>query len=372
MRPRCPRSRRRPTAAPGRLLADVLRAGPLVAAALAACRPARPGAAASAAAGAALPTVGAVERLDPALDALVPPGARIEQLAQGFAWAEGPVWRPGNGGHLLFTDVPGNAVHRWQAGQGANVFLRPAGAAGPHTAGRELGSNGLALDPSGALVMADHGNRQVARLDERTFTKVVLADRFEGRRFNSPNDLVFGANGDLYFTDPPYGLAGQDADPAKELAFNGVYRRTAAGALTLVTRELTRPNGIALSPDGRTLYVANSDAARPVWVAYAVGPDGAVAGAPAARGRVVFDAGPLVRRGLPGLPDGLKVDRGGRLFATGPGGVLVLTPDGRHLGTIATGRPTANCAFGDDGATLYITANDRLLRVRLATRGAGF
>lgn len=317
------------------------------------------------------PTVGSIERLDSALDALVPPDARIEQLASGFAWSEGPVWRRASG-DLLFSDVPNNTIHRWHDQDGPSVFLRPAGYTGPTPPGRELGSNGLTLDARGALVMADHGNRQVARLDERTFTKTVLADRFEGARLNSPNDLVFGANGDLYFTDPPYGLAGQDDDPAKELRFNGVYRRTAAGALTLVTRELGRPNGIALSPDGRTLYVANSDPARAVWMAYAVAPDGSVVGAPDARGRLLFDATPLVRQGRPGLPDGLKVDVHGHLFATGPGGVLVLTPGGRHLGTIATGRATANCAFGDDGRTLYMTAGDRLLRVRLATRGAGF
>ncbi len=351
----------------------------LAGAALAACRPTRPaaGAAGPDAAGpdaaGGRPTVGRVDRLDPALDALVPPGARIEQLAVGFAWAEGPVWRrDARGGHLLFTDVPGNTIYRWEEDRGVSVFLRPSGLAGPNPPGRELGANGLTLDRAGALVMADHGNRQVARLDERTFTKVPLADRFEGRRLNSPNDVVFGANGDLYFTDPPYGLASQDADPAKELPFNGVFRRSAAGALALVTRELTRPNGLALSPDGRTLYVANSDRERALWMAYDVDADGTVRGAPAARGRVLFDATPLVRRGLAGLPDGLRVAADGTLFATGPGGVLVLTPDGRHLGTIATGRPTANCAFGDDGRTLYITAQDRLLRVRLAARGAGF
>jgi len=335
------------------------------------CRSTKPTAGAPADPG--VTTVGTVERLDPALDALVPPGARVEQLAEGFAWAEGPVWRrAGQGGYVLFSDVPRNTIYRWEEGRGLTVFLRPSGyAAGTTPPGHEHGSNGLTVDSAGALVMADHGNRQIARLDDSLFTKTTLADRFEGRRLNSPNDLVFGPNGDLYFTDPPYGLRGQDADPAKELPFSGVYRRTAAGALSLVTRELTRPNGIALSPDGRTLYVANSDPARAVVMAYDVAADGAVAGAPAARGRVLFDATPLVPRG-PGLPDGLRVDRAGNLFATGPGGVLVLTAAGRHLGTIRTGKAAANCAFGDGGGTLYITATDRLLRVRLATRGAGF
>jgi gluconolactonase len=317
----------------------------------------------------AYPSVGSIERLDPALDALVPRGARIEKLAEGFEWSEGPVWRR-DGGYLLFTDIPRNTIHRWDARGGLAVFLRPAGYtghAGPNAPGRELGANGLALDARGALVMADHGNRQVARLDESTFVKTTLADRHEGKRLNSPNDLVFRSTGDLYFTDPPYGLAKLNEDPAKELPFNGVYRRSASGELTLLTRELSFPNGVALSPDERTLYVAVSDPARPVIMAYDLAADGTIA-----RGRVLFDASPLLRQGRRGLPDGLKVDRHGNLFATGPGGVLVLAPDGRHLGTILTGQLTANCAWGDDGATLYMTAHSQLLRIRLGTRGAGY
>src|SRR5215207_1092491 len=282
--------------------------------ALAGCRSTKLAAGAPADSGPGVTTAGTIERLDPALDALVPPGAHVEQLADGFAWAEGPVWRrEGQGGYVLFSDVPRNTIYRWEEGRGLSVFLRPSGyAAGSKPPGHEHGSNGLTVDSAGALVMADHGNRQIARLDDSLFTKTVLADRFEARRLNSPNDLVFGKNGDLYFTDPPYGLRGQDADPAKELPFSGVYRRTAAGVLSLVTRDLTRPNGIALSPDGRTLYVANSDPARPIVMAYDVAADGAVAGAPAARGRVLFDAAPLARQG-PGLPDGLRVDRAGNL-----------------------------------------------------------
>jgi gluconolactonase len=309
---------------------------------------------------------GSIERLDPALDALVPANARVEQLADGFDWSEGPVWRR-SGGYLLFSDVPRNTIYRWREGEGLTVFLRPAGYTAPDPPGRELGSNGLTLDPQGRLVMADHGNRQVARLDESNYTKTTLADRYEGKRLNSPNDLVYRSNGDLYFTDPPYGLKGLQDDPAKELPFSGVYRRSAAGELTLLTQELRFPNGIALSPDERTLYVANSDPDRAIWMAYDVQPDGTVG-----RGRVLFDATPLVRQGRKGLPDGLRVDAKGNLFATGPGGVLVITPDGRHLGTIATPQATANCAFGDEGSTLYMTSHMRLLRVRLTTTGAGF
>jgi gluconolactonase len=308
----------------------------------------------------------AVARLDAAIDALVPRDARLESIADGFDWSEGPVWRK-SGGYLLFSDVPTNTIHRWREGEGLSVFMRPAGHTGPTPPGRELGSNGLTFDASDRLVMADHGNRRIARIDESNFTKTTLADRYEGKRLNSPNDLVYSSRGDLYFTDPPYGLEGQHDDPAKELAFSGVYRLSASGELTLLERDLRFPNGIALSPDERTLYVANSDAERAIWMAYDIAGDGSVA-----NGRVLFDATPLVRAGKKGLPDGLAVDAGGNLFATGPGGVLVLTPDGRHLGTIETGTAAANCAFGGDGSTLYITAHMRLLRIRLATKGAGF
>jgi gluconolactonase len=307
-----------------------------------------------------------IQRLDPALDALVASDARIETLARGMAWAEGPVWRRA-GGYLLFSDAPHNTIWKWKDGEGLTVFMRPSGYTMPDPPGREMGSNGLTLDARGALVMADHGNRQIARVDDSTFVKTTLAARYGGKRLNSPNDLVLRANGDLFFTDPPYGLRGLNRDPAKELAANGVYRLTPSGEVTLLTSELTFPNGIALSPDERTLYVANSDAARPIWMAYALASDGSIS-----NGRVLFDATALVKQGARGLPDGMRVDRGGNLFAAGPGGVLVLSPQGKHLGTIVTGQPTANCAFGDDGSTLYMTANDRLMRVRLKTRGVGF
>lgn len=308
----------------------------------------------------------AIERLDPALDALVAPDARIDVLAEGLDWAEGPVWHRG-GKYLLLSDVPRNTIYKWQEGAGLSIYLRPSGYTGPTPPGRELGTNGLTFDARGALVVADHGDRLIARIDSAKFTRTTLADRYNGRRLNSPNDLVFRSNGDLYFTDPPYGLWKLNDDPAKELPQNAVYRLTPSGELTQLTSDLRFPNGLAFSPDERTLYVANSDADHPVWVAYEVLPDGTLA-----RGRTFFDATALVRQGLKGLPDGMKVDRLGNLFATGPGGVLVFSPAGRHLGTIATGQPTANCAFGDDGSTLYITANHQLMRVRLRTRGMGF
>jgi gluconolactonase len=307
-----------------------------------------------------------IERLDPALDALIPEGATVERLVGGLEWSEGPAWRR-TGGYLLFSDIPRNTVHRWSESEGLSIFMRPAGYMRSDPAGIELGTNGLVFDAQDRLVMADHGNRQIARLDESNFTRTTLADRFEGKRLNSPNDLVIHSNGDIYFTDPPYGLQGLNNSPVKELDFNGVYRLRPDGELTVVTRELTFPNGIALSPDERTLYVAVSDPRNPIWMAYDVAPDGAVSG-----GRVFFDGAELMRQGKRGAPDGLTVDARGNLFATGPGGLLVLSPEGQHLGTIVTGQATSNAVFGDDGSSLYLTADMEIIRVRTNTRGIGY
>jgi gluconolactonase len=327
--------------------------------------------AATAAAGLAVALLGSpasaqVERLDPALDALVPPDAQLERLVADLDWSEGPAWRR-SGGYLLFSDIPRNTIHRWQEGEGLSIFLRPAGYMRNDPAGDELGTNGLVFDAQDRLVIADHGNRQIARLDETNFTRTTLADRFEGKRFNSPNDLVIHSNGDIYFTDPPYGLRGLNSSPAKELDFNGVYRLSAAGQLSLVSRELTFPNGIALSPDERTLYVAVSDPRNPIWMAYDVAADGTTSG-----GRIFFDGSALLRGGKRGVPDGMTVDAQGNLFATGPGGVLVISPQGRHLGTIVTGQDTSNAVFGDDGSSLYLTADMEVIRVRTTTSGIGF
>lgn len=308
-------------------------------------------------------TLGVIERLDPALDKLIPPGAVIEKLAEGFDWSEGPAWVPADG-CVLFSDVPRNTVYKWKPGAGVSVFLKPSGYTGPPKPGqREPGSNGLTLDAEGRLILCEHGDRRVARL-EKDGRKTTLADRFEGKWLNSPNDVVFKSNGDLYFTDPPYGLPKLNNDPAKELPFNGVYRLAKNGALMLLTKEMTFPNGLAFSPDEKTLYVANSDPQRAIWMAYDVKPDGTLA-----NGRVFFDATPM-RKGRKGLPDGMKVDARGNLFATGPGGVLIFSPDGKHLGMLNTGEATANCAWGDDGSTLYITADMFLCRVKTKTRGA--
>jgi gluconolactonase len=308
----------------------------------------------------------AVERPEPGFEELVPRGARLEVLASGFDWSEGPVWRA-SGGYLLFSDIPRNTIYRWKEGEGLSVFLRPAGYTRPDPAGDELGTNALVFDAADRLVMADQGNRQISRLEEVKFTRTTLADRYGGKRLNSPNDLVFRSNGDLFFSDPPYGLVGLDANPTKELAVNGVYRLTPSGELTLVVADLTFPNDVAFSPDERTFYLSNSDPLRPIWMAYEVREDGGLGA-----GRVLFDAAALVAAGKTGLPDGMALDRHGNLFGAGPGGVLVISADGRHLGTIETPQVASNCAFGDDGSSLYITADGDLLRIRLNTKGARF
>lgn len=314
-------------------------------------------------------TLGKVERADPRFDDLVPEEAKLEILAEGFQWAEGPVWVPRNelqdGGYLLFSDIPRNAVMKWWEPTGVTVFLKPSGYTGEAPRGGESGANGLLLDPQGRLVLCQHGDRRVARWEEGGF--VTLVDNYQGKPLNSPNDAVYKSNGDLYFTDPPYGMTPEARQADDALGFCGVYRLAADGELTLLTDEMTRPNGIAFSPDEKTLYVAQSDPDRPVWMAFDVLDDGTI-GNP----RVFFDAKPWMDEGLKGLPDGLKVDQQGNLFATGPGGVNVFAPDGTFLGRLNTGVATANCAFGKDGSVLYITADMYLLRIQTSTKGLGF
>lgn len=307
----------------------------------------------------------AIERRDPRFDALVAPGAELERVASGFAWVEGPVWRP-DPGALLFSDVAGNAVHEWRPGSGAKLFLRPSGYSGSAAfTGREPGSNGLALDAQGRLLLCQHGDRRIARL-ESDGTQTALADRFEERRLNSPNDLVVRANGDVYFTDPPWGLPRAFEDPGKELAWSGVYRLRPNGELQLLTRELRAPNGLGFSPAGDVLYVSESDPANPKWLAFPVRGDGTLG-----TGRTFADGAAFARR-APGVPDGMKVDARGNLFAAGPGGIHVFAPDGTHLGSLWTGVATSNCAFGGDGSDLYVTASDTVYRIRVLTRGLGY
>jgi gluconolactonase len=317
------------------------------------------------------PAIGTVERIDPKLDQYVPKDAKIEKLAEGFAWAEGPVWVK-DGGYLLFSDVPKNVIHRWSADKGITDFLKPSGYTGKEPPQFvEPGSNGLAVDPNGSLIICQHGDRRVVRLG-KTGEFETIVDRFEGKRLNSPNDVCCDKSGNLYFTDPPYGLSQATRDKVRELPFNGVFRVSKDGKVTLLTKDMTWPNGIALSPDEKTLYVAQSDPKAPVIMAFELN---AADGTIKLPGRVFFDATPGVKAGKKGAPDGLKVASDGTLFATGPGGLYVITADGKHLGTIApsTDFPTANCAFGDaDGKTLYMTADHTLCRIRLNVKGCGF
>lgn len=303
---------------------------------------------------------GTIERLDPRLDALLPAEARVEVVTEGLRWAEGPLWDPRTG-VLLFSDPTRNTVFQWSPGGGTVVVLRPSGYSGVERFdGSEPGSNGLTFDHAGRLVLCQHGDRRVARReDDGQLTTVV--DRYQGKRLNSPNDLVYAADGALYFTDPPFGLPRGYDDPGRDLDFQGVYRLAADGTLSAVVTDLRAPNGLAFSPDGQTLYVSNAEREHPVWMAYPVQPDGRLG-----PGRVFADA-----RGIDGegVPDGLKVDDAGTVFATGPGGVHVFAPDGTRLGRIVTGAAAGNVAWGDDGRSLYIAAGQRILRVRTSTHG---
>jgi gluconolactonase len=306
-------------------------------------------------------------RHDPRFDSILPVNAKAEKLAGGYKWTEGPLWNRKEN-YLLFSEIPSNAILKWSEGEGVSVFMRPSGYTGKEPfLGEEPGTNGLTYDAQGRLVACEHGDRRVSRLEADGKTKTTLADRYEGKRLNSPNDLVYKSNGDLYFTDPIYGLPKRENDPARELDFCGVYRLAKDGKLTLLTKEITRPNGIAFSPDEKKLYVASSDPDKAIWMVYDVTADGNIA-----NGKIFFDATSWAKEGKKGLPDGMKVDKDGILFATGPGGVIVFSPEGKHLGTLDTGVPTSNCAWGNDGSTLYITADDDLLRIKLNTRGAGF
>ena len=302
------------------------------------------------------PGVGSIVRLDPALDSRIPPDARIEKVAGGFQFTEGPLWRPD--GRLWFSDVVGNLVRAVTLTGQIEVLIQESGGHSDAPAGSFVGSNGIVAGKDGDVLLCQHTNRRIVRVD-KDLKMTPFLEKFEGKRFNSPNDLVYKSDGSLYFTDPPYGLLKQDDDPAKELKFNGVFRY-AGGKLTAVIRDLTRPNGIAFSPDEKTLYVANSEPQK-VWMRYDVAADGSVS-----NGRAFFD---VTAEKEDGVPDGMKVDTQGNIYAAGPGGVWVFSPDGKHMGTIKPPETPANCNWGDDGRSLYITARTGVYRVKLAVSG---
>ncbi len=307
--------------------------------------------------------VGRIEQLDPALSELIDVDAKMEILASGHQWTEGPVWDPA-ANHLLFSDVPQNKIYCWSAKLGNSVFMDPSGSTGEDNA-TEPGSNGLDLDQKGRLLVCDHGNRRVYRV-ETDGTKTSLADRYAGQRFNSPNDLVSNSAGEIYFTDPPYGLRDRSK---RELDFCGVFRIGIDGSISLVTKELELPNGVALSPDEKTLYVAQSHGPAPIYQAYSISAAGKIDPV----GKRFYDATQLVAAGDPGMPDGMAVDVHGNLWATGPGGVLIISPAGKLLGRIMLGKATANCCFGGTaGSTLFITSTDRVGRIETKTKGLSF
>jgi gluconolactonase len=310
------------------------------------------------------PLMGEIIVVDPALETLIDPTQKLEVLASGLNWSEGPVWSPALGA-VLFSDVPENHVLKWKEGEGLSVYLKPSGFTGVGPYSREPGSNGLTLDAQGQLCSCEHGDRRVSVLTKGG-GKRTLADRFEGKRFNSPNDLCFDRAGNLYFTDPPYGLPKGPSDTeTREIPWNGVYRVTPDGTVTLLTKEMTFPNGIALSPDQKTLYVAQSDGKAALWKAFPILEDGTLGAS-----RILADVTAMAQSGQhKGGCDGMRVDTTGHIWATGPGGVHIMTPEGKLLGRIATYMPNGNCTFGDDGSTLYICADAFLCRVKTKVKG---
>jgi gluconolactonase len=300
-----------------------------------------------------------VVRLDPSLDRILPKAATIEKLAGGFQFIEGPVWHPD--GYLLFSDPNANTIYRWTPDGAVSVFRSKSGYTGVDIGEyHQPGSNGLTLDRNGLLTINEHGNRRVTRL-ERTGKITVLADRYEGRRLNSPNDLVYRSDGTLYFTDPPFGLPKAFDDPRKELGFSGVYM-VKDSQVTLLTKELSGPNGIAFSPDERYLYVDNWDLEHKVLMRYDVNPDGTIA-----NGKVFHD---FTRNREPVALDGIKVDVQGNVYVSAPGGLWILSPAGKALGRIVPPEHDANFTFGDaDGKSLYLTASTGLYRVRVNVPG---
>jgi len=309
-------------------------------------------------------TLGTIHRDTPEINNLIPEDAVIELLAEGFDWSEGPVWIK-DGGYVLFNDIPQNTTYKWSEKEGLTIFMRPAGySLGDDPPGYELGCNGLFVHPiTKQIVFCDHGNRCIAVLNKKNWTKSILVDKFEGKKLNSPNDIVISSMGHYYFTDPPYGLTGPDY-LGMELDFSGVYHLNPNGVLTLVTKELDRPNGIALSPDERTLYVSNSGEKK-IWIKFDVSENGTTG-----KSRMFYDATDFNKYGNKGNCDGMAVDTQGNIWATGPGGVMIFTPEGKHLGSIETGKSISNCCFGGtEGNELYITSDMYLCRVKVNANG---
>ncbi len=302
-----------------------------------------------------------VERFDSALDDIISPDAKVEIIAEGFDWTEGPLWIDGVG--LLFSDIPPNTIYIWTEAEGTKLYLSPSGYTGNTSRGGEVGSNGLLIDEKSNLILCQHGDRRIAMMNAKIESPkadfISIIDNYQGKKLNSPNDACYNSQGDLYFTDPPYGLEKLMEDPNKELDFQGVYRYSKSGDLRLLTDKMTRPNGIGFSPDQKTLYVANSDPDYAVWMAFQLNTDGEIEAE-----KVFYDATEFVNKEL-GLPDGLKVDAHGNIFASGPGGIWIFNDSGIVLGKIKTGQATSNCAFGKEDKVLFITADMYVMKVDL-------
>ena len=302
--------------------------------------------------------IGSVERLSPEIDNLIEKSAKIEILADGFEWSEGPVWSS-QLNSVLFSDVPENVIYSWNEDKGLGTFTRPIGYSGKVPNLKKAGTNGLTIDADGNLIICMHGDRKITRLEKLNINrKVTLVNSFDGNLLNSPNDLVYDSKGNLYFTDPPYGLLEGDNDKLKEIEFNGVYKVSPNGDIEVLVKNLTRPNGISISNDEKILYVANSDKNNPVIMQYDLSEEGAK------NPSIFFDGRELTKKDI-GLFDGLKVHPTGNVFATGPGGVLVIKENGDHIGTIRTEVRTANCAFDENFQYLYMTSDMFLTRIKL-------
>ena len=302
--------------------------------------------------------IGSVERLSPEIDNLIEKSAKIEILADGFEWSEGPVWSS-QLNSVLFSDVPENVIYSWNEDKGLGTFTRPIGYSGKVPNLKKAGTNGLTIDADGNLIICMHGDRKITRLEKLNINrKVTLVNSFDGNLLNSPNDLVYDSKGNLYFTDPPYGLLEGDNDKLKEIEFNGVYKVSPNGDIEVLVKNLTRPNGISISNDEKILYVANSDKNNPVIMKYDLSEEGAK------NPSIFFDGRELTKKDI-GLFDGLKVHPTGNVFATGPGGVLVIKENGEHIGTIRTEVRTANCAFDENFQYLYMTSDMFLTRIKL-------
>jgi gluconolactonase len=307
-------------------------------------------------------TIGTLEKIDPALDSIISPRAKAEIIAQGFDWCEGPLWIA-NRNMLLISDVPRDTVFQWTEEKGKQVYLTPSGYTDTHKRGGEMGSNGLLLDNKGNLVLCQHGNSQMARmnapLDKPLPEYITIANNYKGKKFNSPNDAVYNSKGELFFTDPPYGLEKNMQDPKKEIPFQGVYKVNTSGEVELMVDSITRPNGIAFMPGERTIIVANSDPAKPNWYAFDLDDNNRFT-----NGRIFYSAAGT-DKSLHGLPDGLKIDKKGNVFATGPGGIWIFNKAGKLLGKYKVPEATSNCAFSADEKTVYITNDMYVLRLKL-------